>query len=150
GSAASVPPGSGPLLAALAGLHRSSRTMIGVDGVPEPDHFDAEVRQPGEQWLLEHPNASPAQFPSFWNRCRSDLKRGFRNLCGYSAMYVPGNGTVDHYLSRTNHRTLTYRWNNYRFAAGEINTYKGTWDARVLDPYEVKDGWFEILLPSLQ
>ena len=66
-------------------------------------------------------------------------------------MYEPV-GTVDHYLSCDNpaSRHLAYEWDNYRFASGWINSSKQTADANVLDPFEVADGWFSLLLPSLQ
>jgi hypothetical protein len=59
-------------------------------------------------------------------------------------------GTVDHYRSCENHPRLAYEWSNYRYASGWINSSKGTLDETVLDPFQVEDGWFEILLPSLQ
>ncbi|WP_437762522.1 hypothetical protein WMF27_45885 [Sorangium sp. So ce281] len=77
------------------------------------------------------------------------LADGFKNRCGYSAMWTP-RGTVDHDLSRSTHPERTYEWDNYRFASGEMNSRKGTWNDRVLDPFEIEDGWFEILLPSLE
>jgi hypothetical protein len=77
------------------------------------------------------------------------LAVGFENRCGYAAMWTP-RGTVDHYLSRSTHPDKAYEWDNYRFASGEMNSRKGTWNDRVLDPFEIEDGWFEILLPSLQ
>ena len=64
-------------------------------------------------------------------------------------MYEPV-GTVDHFLSCKHERHLAYEWSNYRFSAGWINSSKQTADARVLDPFEIQEGWFEILLPSLQ
>jgi len=64
-------------------------------------------------------------------------------------MYEPV-GTVDHYLSCEHHRHLAYEWSNYRFASAWINSSKGTVDDQVLDPFQVGDDWFEILLPSLQ
>ena len=45
-------------------------------------------------------------------------------------------------------RNLAYEWANYRYASHWINSSKH--GAKVLDPFEVEDGWFEILLPSLQ
>ncbi len=45
---------------------------------------------------------------------------------------------------------MIYEWGNYRFASARINAVKKTDDDRVLDPFEVGDDWFEILLPSLQ
>ncbi|WP_240807676.1 hypothetical protein [Polyangium spumosum] len=60
--------------------------------------------------------------------------------------------TVDHYLSKSSRegRALTYEWSNYRRADLEMNQAKGTWDRRILDPFEVQDDWFEILLPTLE
>ena len=65
-------------------------------------------------------------------------------------MHVADDGTVDHYLSCANHRALAYEWTNYRFTSARMNSIKRTEDDRVLDPFEVGDDWFEILLPSLQ
>lgn len=63
-------------------------------------------------------------------------------------MFAP-DGTVDHFLPVSSRRDLAYEWHNYRFAAHWINAVKG--DAvGILDPHEVGEGWFEILLPSLQ
>jgi hypothetical protein len=59
-------------------------------------------------------------------------------------------GSVDHYISWDTDHSLAYEWSNYRFAAEWINKSKQTADDQVLDPFEVQDGWFEILLPSLQ
>jgi hypothetical protein len=64
-------------------------------------------------------------------------------------MYEP-IGTVDHFLSCHNYRHLSYEWSNYRYAAGWINSSKKDLDDRLLDPFEVEDTWFEIILPSLQ
>jgi len=64
-------------------------------------------------------------------------------------MYEPV-GTVDHYQSCENHPRLAYEWSNYRYLSGWINSSKGTQDKKVLDPFQVKDNWLEILLPSLQ
>lgn len=59
-------------------------------------------------------------------------------------------GTVDHFLSCRTNPELAYEWDNYRFASGWINSSKQNADDRILDPFQVQDGWFEILLPSLQ
>lgn len=64
-------------------------------------------------------------------------------------MYL-ADGQVDHYLSKKNHPHLAYEWLNYRFIAGTVNAAKGNHDDAILDPFEVKPGWFEAILPSLQ
>jgi hypothetical protein len=122
--------------------------MLKFNPPVEPENFDEKVRQPGNNWLAK--NTDPKKRPiDYWSKFKSDLADGFNNLCGYSVMYEPV-GTVEHFLSRENHRHLAYEWSNYRFASGWVNSSKGTLDNQVLDPFEVADDWFEILLPSLQ
>jgi hypothetical protein len=122
--------------------------MIHVDPVPEPSDFDAQVRQPGTLWLANSNNANRRP-RDLWSPFKPFLADGFHRLCGYAAMYEPV-GTIEHYLSCENHRHLAYEWENYRFCSGWINSSKQTLDDQVLDPYEVGEDWFEILLPSLQ
>lgn len=121
--------------------------MIRCAMVPEPDGFDAHVRRPGQAWRIEHPTA-PRPRP-LWNRYLPHLAEGFGHRCGYTAMHIE-EGTVDHYRSCANYPALIYEWSNYRLASARINAVKKTADDRVLDPFEVGDDWFEILLPSLQ
>lgn len=118
--------------------------MIGFSPPQEPPEFDTEVRTLGNEWLSAHATGRPKDY---WSQCKPALANGFRNLCAYSAMYEPV-GTVDHFHPVDTHRHLTYEWSNYRFASGWINSSKRT--KVVLDPFDVEDGWFEILLPSLQ
>ena len=110
----------------------------------EPYEFGGKVRQPGTEWLANNPTGRPRDY---WSHCKWALAEGFRNLCAYSAMYEPV-GTIDHYRSTNTHRHLAYEWSNYRYASSWINSSKQ--DAEVLDPFQVEDGWFEIILPSLQ
>lgn len=120
--------------------------MIRFDRVPEPMEFDSRARQPGLRWLAQHPGKKP--IPDKWSQFKPRLADGFRQLCGYTAMFEPV-GTVDHFVSVKADRALAYEWSNYRFASAWVNSSKQ--DAEnVLDPFEVEDGWFEILLPSLQ
>lgn len=121
--------------------------MIPVDPLPEPPEFDEQVRQPGKAWLQQHPDAERPR--DFWSPFKPPLAAGFGNRCGYAAM-LDLVGTIDHYLSCKNYPEQTYEWSNYRFASGWINSSKQDADERVLDPFLVEDGWFEILLPSLQ
>ncbi|MDM3849389.1 MAG: hypothetical protein PT119_05265 [Aphanizomenon gracile PMC627.10] len=121
--------------------------MLKFNPPAEPENFDAKARQPGNNWLAKNPDKK--RLKDYWSNFKSDLADGFGNLCGYTVMYEPV-GTVDHFLSCENHRDLAYEWTNYRFASGWINSSKGTLDNQILDPFEVEDDWFEILLPSLQ
>ncbi len=119
--------------------------MIPVAPVPEPPDFDARARRPGNAWLAE--NLGAVRPRDFWSPFRALLAEGFANRCGYTAM-LDLNGTVNHHRSYKTHPELTYAWSNYRYAAAWINSAKKT--AEVLDPYDVGEGWFEVLLPSLQ
>jgi hypothetical protein len=128
--------------------------MIRVAPPPEPPDFDQKVRQPGLVWLernLDEKGKLPKRKrpPDRWSQFRNELANGFNNRCGYSAMYDLV-GTVDHYLSCDNYPRFAYEWPNYRYVSGWINSSKKALDDRVLDPFEVEDDWFEILLPSMQ
>lgn len=122
--------------------------MIPVPSVPKPLDFDANVKVPGQAWLVANPGAKRPK--PLWDTYTPQLADGFSRLCGYAAMLDPTGGTVDHYLSYKNHSHLAYEWDNYRFASGTLNSSKKNADDTVLDPYKVGAGWFEILLPSLQ
>lgn len=121
--------------------------MIHFERIPEPPAFDEEARMPGNQWLENHPDAKRPR--DFWSRFKNDLAEGFRHLCSYTVIHEPV-GTVDHFISFNRDKSLAYEWDNYRFASGWINSSKKTADDAILDPFEVEDDWFEILLPSMQ
>jgi hypothetical protein len=121
--------------------------MLRFNPPAEPENFDIKVRQPGNNWLVK--NTDKKRPRDYWSNFKPDLADGFGNICGYSTMYEPV-GTVDHFLSCEKHRHLAYEWSNYCFASGWINSSKGTLDNQILDPFEVENDWFEILLPSLQ
>jgi hypothetical protein len=128
--------------------------MIRVSPPPEPPDFDQKARQPGNTWLdrnLDQNGKLPKETrpPDRWSAFNNQLCDGFQRRCGYLAMHIT-EGTVDHYLSCENHPKLAYEWDNYRYISGSINSSKRTLDEKVLDPFEVQDAWFEILLPSLQ
>ena len=120
--------------------------MIRIEPPAEPERFDRVCRKPGNRWLDEHPTGDPPA--KFWRPFVLDLCRGFRKRCSYTAMWDL-NGTIDHFLSRANHRHLSYEWSNFRYVTGWINSSKQALDERVLDPFQVRDEWFELVLPSL-
>ncbi|MBD2484300.1 hypothetical protein [Planktothrix sp. FACHB-1365] len=121
--------------------------MIKFNSLPKPPDFDEQVRKPGESWLAKNPDKKRPK--DYWTPFKHHLADGFSNLCGYSVMYEPV-GTVDHYLCCDNYPDLAYEWSNYRYASGWINSSNQTLDDQVLDPFQVRDDWFEIILPSLQ
>ncbi len=122
--------------------------MIRFARVPEPTRFDERVRLPGRVWLEAHETGRPRDF---WTEVRPDLERAFRGLCAYSGMWLSSPGTVDHFVSCDEDRRLAYEWSNYRYCSGWMNSVKSRLRSTdLLDPFEVEDDWFEILLPSLQ
>lgn len=122
--------------------------MIRVERAPEPPEFDARVRKPGQAWLSKNDKEST---PGYWRRATRDLREAFQDRCGYTAMWLSTPGTVDHFVSRDEDRTRAYEWSNFRYAAAWINSSKSALRAEeVLDPFEVSDDWFEIILPSCQ
>lgn len=114
---------------------------------PKPVRFEERVEQRGAAWLSTHPSGRP---PAYWQEFRSQLADAFGSLCAYGVMYEPA-GTVDHFTSLEEDRSKAYEWGNYRFAAGWINSSKQSLrSTQLLDPFEVHDDWFEVLLPSMQ
>lgn len=122
--------------------------MIHVLPVPEPKDFDEKARVPGRKWLENNPEAKRPK--DHWTAFKWVLAQGFQNRCAYCAM-LDLVGTVDHFVSWHEDRSQAYAWENYRYCSQWINASKGKTPAdKLLDPYQVQDGWFEILLPSLQ
>ena len=122
--------------------------MIHFDRIPEPEEFDNCARVPGCRWLDANVHARRPK--DYWTPFKSDLADGFRCLCAYSAMYEPV-GTVDHFVSWDEDKSKAYEWDNYRYCAAWINSSKQNAPSDdLLDPFVVKDGWFKVILPSLQ
>ncbi|QAT88871.1 hypothetical protein EJ065_7347 [Corallococcus coralloides] len=116
----------------------------------EPEDFDSRVRTPGRGWLRRNPE-SPIRPPAYWRRCNAQLAEAFFERCAYTAMYLGAPGTVDHFISIDEDRRLAYEWTNFRYSAGWLNSRKQALvSARLMDPFEIEDGWFALLLPSLQ
>ena len=121
--------------------------MIPVAKVARPAGY-GKVKELGDAWLGKHGRAKRPK--DLWSPFLPHLADGFSNLCGYAAMLDPTGGTVDHYLSWINRPDLAYEWSNFRFVSYILNSSKKTADDTVLDPYLVRSGWFEVILPSLQ
>jgi hypothetical protein len=122
--------------------------MIRFEPVAKPEGFTERVERPGAAWLEANPKAKRPK--DLWTQFKPALADGFRSLCAYSVMYEPV-GTVDHFVSCHEDKSKAYEWANYRYCSGWINSSKQNMKAAELfDPFEVEDGWFEIILPSLQ
>ena len=135
--------------------------MIRVVPAPEPDTFDANVRQPGLralQNLAERDydgsvEAIPsAKFPPYWRESLDDLLEGYHRICSYLCLYIHGGTgarSIDHMVAKSAAWDRAYEWSNYRLACALMNSRKGA-AALVLDPFEVEDGWFVLELVGFQ
>lgn len=116
--------------------------------ITEPAEFDAKCRKAGAAWLLANPNAKRPK--SLWTDFNKDLREGFSCRCGFQGIFL-SSGTVDHFESWSKNKELAYEWSNFRFVEGWLNSSKnGKLTENIMDPFHVGEGWFEILLPSLQ
>lgn len=124
--------------------------MIRVTPVPEPATFDERCRKRGKQWLTDHPDADRPE--PYWGEFNEELRKAFHRRCAYLGLYI-ATGTCDHFLAfkgRGGH-ALAYEWSNYRYCDNAINSgKKPEWDGRLVDPFDVDDEWFEVLLPSCE
>ena len=124
--------------------------MIRVQPTDEPPTFDEKCRKPGQAWLEKNPSAD-RPYP-YWNEFDEDLRKAFHGRCAYLGLYI-ARGTCDHFESfkGAGGRTLAYEWSNYRYCDSRVNNAKKpAWDGRLVDPFNVDDSWFEVLLPSCE
>lgn len=139
--------------------------MIRVTPAPEPESFNATVRQPGlsaiaelvgEEPLVRRPgprrkkrcdrrdDLKGEDFPPFWTAALDDLYARYHRICAYVSLYiepVTGARSVDHMIPKSSAWDRVYEWTNYRLACPLMNSRKGAAEV-VLDPFEVEDDWF--------
>lgn len=119
--------------------------MIPVKLKPEPESFDQNVRQKGNEWLKHHPDPSPTQLPPYWQAVSRDLWESYSGICAYLAIYfdfATGASTTDHFLPKSQSPTEAYEWRNYRLACLAANRKKAAQE--VLDPFEIEEDSFRI------
>jgi len=123
--------------------------MISVAAHPEYPQFDAEVRRPGLEFLEKNPHPSAREFRKhgYWSKAREKLHTAYSGFCAYTSMRLADTGSVDHFRPKVKYPHLAYEWDNYRLTRPKINTRKGDTE-NVIDPFEVKLGWFILDLPS--
>lgn len=121
--------------------------------IKEPPHFKTNCRDPGAAWLAANPKKDCHKATYLWSPFRPALRSGFSQRCGYLAIKLPVGGVVDHYVSCKEDRSRAFEWANYRYASETVNSRKQALDQRkirVLDPFAVEKGWFQVLLPSFE
>lgn len=122
--------------------------------------YETKVLQPGRRWLETNPPVQPQpgepstkerRLPAYWCEIRFELAAAFRERCAYTAMWLSEPGDVDHFISIAEDRSKAYDWDNFRYCTGSINSSKQALrSSQLLDPLEVEDDWFELMLPSLE
>lgn len=122
--------------------------MIRVEAQPEPEDFDARVRQPGRQAIAT--GIDP--LPPYWRHSLPQLHHAYGGICAYLSIRIPrgvGSRSTDHFVAKSKETDLIYEWSNYRLACSLMNSRKGSF-TDILDPFEIEDGWFVLELSALQ
>ena len=117
----------------------------------EPPEFEVRCRKRGRKWLQDNPGYDGRPY-DYWSEFEPPLRVAFRRLCAYCAMRVM-KANVDHFipisiLKERKEDQRAYEWDNLRYGEGILNQKKGT--CIILDPFEVQNDWFQVLLPSMQ
>ncbi len=130
--------------------------MIPVVLQDEPRNFDADVRQPGINWLNMHKfplNATPpkgTKLPAYWQACTHDLWTKYSGTCAYLAIFfefATGAASTDHLIAKSKNAGQAYEWTNFRLSALGPNRNKNKFDD-VLDPIGLASATFELNLSS--
>ena len=147
--------------------------MIPIELAPEPSDFDEKVRQKGLNAINEligQPTTKvrrgrrrkkiadskseipPDKFPPFWRDALDDMLRSYHRICAYMCVYIEkgtGAASIDHVIPKSKNWEQIYEWNNYRLASSIMNSRKAAIED-ILDPVDIKEGWFTIELTAFQ
>lgn len=89
----------------------------------------------------------------YWTRAMPALHTAYKGFCAYTARYIEEIEvpTTDHFvaLRNTTNLMLAYTWSNYRLAHAYVNGRKSN-IPNVLDPFDIKDGWFALDLGNFK
>jgi uncharacterized protein (TIGR02646 family) len=125
--------------------------MIKVFPQPEPANFDKDVRQKGQNFMVQkgidplRPLPPKTAMKAFWQgKCLEQLHAAYGGICAYFCVYIEieiGGPTVDHFQPKSVCPDLAYEWSNYRLACTKANTNKREF-LDVLDPFAIENDWF--------
>ena len=130
--------------------------MIPVSPQPEPKDFDRKVRQKGLRFLKSKRIDPKRRLPKglrlspYWCGCIEELRALYGGVCAYLAVFmepVTGADSIDHFVPKSRNPGLAYEWDNYRLACSRMNARKGD-RTGILDPFQLKTGWFRLELVS--
>jgi hypothetical protein len=148
--------------------------MIPVAKAPKPRGFDDRVRRPGliaiaemagkrppyersngrpcKQIASRKKDIPPDKFPPYWRRALDDLMSAYRQICAYSCFRihpVTGARSVEHFAPKSHNWRRVYQWSNYRLCCTQMNARKTDF-GKVLDPFKIEPGWFQLELLGFQ
>ena len=124
--------------------------MIRIERKAEPSDFDAKVRRPGLDYLKglaagEKPNWSRH---GYWRKAKEDMINAYEGICAYACCEITPSSSaeIDHFHPKVRYRQEAYDWDNFRLCSSNINKKKH--DHNVLDPFDVRDRTFGIVLAT--
>jgi hypothetical protein len=117
--------------------------MIPITPQQEPADFNTVVRTPGLAFLRIKPRPTAQEFntAAYWKLSLPQLRISYGDVCAYSSVWIPSEGTVDHFYPKSAYPRSAYDWKNYRLALSRVNNYKGN-SVAILDPFLIQPGWF--------
>lgn len=126
--------------------------MIPVKKQPEPDDFEDKIAKKGRKFLAQNPHPNSWKNRSYWTEALPSLWIAYKSVCAYCCHWIPleqGSASVDHFIPKSVLPGKAYDWDNYRLAALKMNAKKGDF-TDVVDPFELTEGTFWLLFPSMQ
>ncbi len=124
--------------------------MIRIKRKAEPADFDAKVRRPGLSYLK---GLAAGEKPSWaghsdWRKAKKDMIDAYDGICAYACCEITPSSSaeIDHFRPKSRYRQEAYEWGNLRLCSSNINKKKG--DQNVLDPFDVRDLTFGIVLAT--
>lgn len=127
--------------------------MIRVPKIAPPPNYEADVRNPGRNFLNSNPNPTAADFKrhQYWREIHTYLHDESKRLCAYSASWIPraqdpaqpNHSSVDHFLPKSHYPELAYSWENFLIARRDVNESKDD-DLNIIDPREIPGTPFQL------
>ncbi|MCE5328133.1 MAG: hypothetical protein LLG01_17130 [Planctomycetaceae bacterium] len=127
--------------------------VIPVAKQPTPATFVDLVHKPGMLFLsrVKSPSTDQWNKHAYWRKILPELHLAYNGICAYSCHWIAydtGADTVEHFIPKSVAPAKAYNWSNYRLVCAVLNSRKREF-RDVIDPFQVKDGWFVIRFPSL-
>ena len=124
--------------------------MIRIERKAEPSDFDAKVRRPGLSYLKGLAAGEKPSWArhSYWRKAKADMINAYNGICAYACCEISPSSSaeIDHFRPKSRYPQEAYEWENLRLCSSNINKRKR--DQNVLDPFDVRDRTFGIVLAT--